>query len=336
VTAAALAVTACGHVPNLAQPGVTVSAGSPSASSSDRAISSAGQVFPLTGLPAASAAGAARPAVALLVAGPNPQGLGSADVVIEEITTPVRYIALYQSRAAAGVGPITSTLPADRGILALVHPVVGYNGAATPYIPKLLDKARITDASYAHDPALYTSEPSGLTTSTLAVAGLGHKDTAPPPLFAYRGTGAADNTLATHGQSRPRSATVTLPGLGTQDWTFDSRTDRWMLTSGGPAVQVANVIVQTVSYSTDVLNAKRGTSVPVIGLTGSGRAEVLSGSVAGGSGGTAASGTWSRLRNGQVTNYFDSSGSPMAFQPGPTWVILAPAGARVSTSGSPR
>ena len=35
----------------------------------------------------------------------------------------------------------------------------------------------------------------------------------------------------------------------------------------------------------------------------------------------------------QLTNYIDDDGFPMAFQPGPTWVIFAPKGTKVSTSG---
>jgi hypothetical protein len=334
VAVAALTAAACSHLPNLAKPDVTSSsAPTTSASPSDRAVSSSQQVFPLTGLPAPSPAAAARPSVALLVGGPAPQGLGSADVVFEEATAPVRYVAVYQSRGAADVGPITTTQPSDRELLPLLHPVVGYDGAVTTYISALLGKTKnITDAGYGTDPSLYTSGPAGLTTSTQAIAGAGSKDPAPPPLYTYRGTGSAGTSLAGSGQWHPTSATLTIPGLGTQTWTFDAHADRWTLTSGGPRVQAANLVVQTVSYSTHVLNPKHGTSVPVLQLIGSGHAEVLSGS-AGGSAGTAASGTWSRQTAGQVTNYFDASGSPMAFLPGPTWVVLAPAGTQVRTSG---
>ena len=64
-----------------------------------------------------------------------------------------------------------------------------------------------------------------------------------------------------------------------------------------------------------------------------GRAEVLSGSVGGNGGGTAATGTWAKTHIRDVTNYLEDKGSPMAFQPGPTWIILAPPGTTVSTSG---
>ena len=98
-------------------------------------------------------------------------------------------------------------------------------------------------------------------------------------------------------------------------------------------MQVANRAIQTVGYSTHVLNARRGTSVPVLHVTGSGRAEAPSGSAGGGRGGTAASGTWSRPHTGQVTNYFDRSEAAGLSEWLWTLVIFAPTGTQVSTSG---
>lgn len=330
--AATLAVAACGTgAPNLAKPDYSSAPGSPSASPSDQAVSSSKQVFPLTGLPASSA-GAARPAIALLVDGTDPQGLGTADVVYQEATAPTRYIAVYQSKAGTGVGPITSTQPSDRQVLSQLHPVLGYDGAASTYIIKSLDKTTITDAGYATQSGLYTTAAAGLTTSTQAIASAGGSQTAPPQLFTYRGVGPGGSTLATAGQFRPSSVTVTGPGLSTEHWTFSQHSDRWTLASGGPRVQVANLVIQTVAYSTHVINAHKGISVPLLTVVGSGRAQVFSSSVGGSGGGTGATGTWSRQHSGQVTNYFDSGGTPMAFQPGPTWVILAPPGSQLSTS----
>jgi hypothetical protein len=135
------------------------------------------------------------------------------------------------------------------------------------------------------------------------------------------------------GLSRPTSAQLTIPGYGVEDWTFDQRHNVWNLTGGGPAVSVANLVVQVVSYTSVGINKRAGLSAQVAQLTGSGHAEVLSSGASGGSGGTAASGTWSKPHVGDVTNYLDGSGSPMAFQPGTTWIILAPPGTQVSTSG---
>lgn len=324
-----VAVAGCSQVPNPVGPGAgSPSSPSPSSSTSASAVSSSHPLAPLTGMPAASAASAGKPAVALMVSGTSPQGLSSADVVYEEITSPVRYIAIYQSSQSATVGPITSTNPTDRETLAVLHPLVGYDGSAAPYFVRLLDSTKIIDAGYTTHASLYATSAAGVTTTAQAISGA-VRGTAPPAIFQYRGADTGSSTLASTGVSRPSSVTLTIPGLGTQDWSFDASTDRWVLKSGGPSVQVANLVIQDVSYKTVHVNPRHGIVVAAASVTGTGRAEVFSGSISGGSGGTAASGTWSKPHTTSLTNYFDSSGSPMAFLPGPTWVILAPPGTRV-------
>src|SRR5580693_6848598 len=145
-----LAVTGCGQAPpDPVRPGISSSTfPSGPATPSASAAASSRPLQPLTGLPAASTADATRPAVALMVSGTNPQGLSSADVVYEEISSPVRYIAIYQSSLTATVGPITTTNPTDREALAVLHPLTGYDGAAAGFFIKLLDATKITDAGY--------------------------------------------------------------------------------------------------------------------------------------------------------------------------------------------
>jgi hypothetical protein len=63
-------------------------------------------------------------------------------------------------------------------------------------------------------------------------------------------------------------------------------------------------------------------------VTGTGNAEVLSGDMA-------AAGIWAKRSTAGVTNYFDKNGSPMELEPGPTWVVLAPQGTQVKTTGEP-
>jgi hypothetical protein len=326
------AVAACGQTPsNPVGSGVSTSGpASASATPSPSAASSARPPAPLTGLPAASAAVAARPAVALAVGGATPLGLGSADIVYEEPGPPVRYLAVYQSSQAARVGPITTINPSDRQVLAVLHPVVGYDGAAAPYFIKLLDATKVTDADYTTHPSLYKAAANGVTTTPRTLTQGVRGATSPPPTFQYRSTGTS--LLAATGVSRPTRVTLSIPGLSTQDWRFDSHADRWSLTRGGPAVRAANLIVQDVRYKLVNINRKHGTIMRAAEVTGSGRAEVFSGSDSGSRGrGTAARGTWSKPHLRSLTNYFDSSGIPMAFLPGPTWIILAPPGTHVTT-----
>ena len=283
-------------------------------------------------MPAASEAAADKPAVALDLTGSDPSGLTSADLVFQEFSAPVRYIAVFQSKQATA-GPVTGTQPADKQALSVLHPLIGYDGAAAPFFITSLDKSKLKDAGYGAHPSLYTTGTQGLTTSTQAIISAVTGETAPPQVFRYRGSSSGANTLAATGVSRPTSARVSIPGNATQDWTFSQKHNAWELTSGGPPVRVANVVVQTVPYKTIGINKRAGISAQVAQVLGRGHAEVLSGSAAGGSGGTAASGTWAKTHIRDVTNYLENSGSPMAFQPGSTWIILAPPGTTVSTSG---
>ena len=90
------------------------------------------------------------------------------------------------------------------------------------------------------------------------------------------------------------------------------------------------MVVQTVPYKHAGASHHAGTTVLIARIIGKGPVEVLSGLA--GDSGMAAAGTWSKPYLKQLTDYYDKNGYPMAFQPGPTWVIFAPKGTRVSTS----
>ena len=290
---------------------------------------------PLTGLPATGAV-AQRPAVAVAVAGPAPAGLGAADVVFEEMSSPVRYLAVFQSAEASAVGPVTSTRPTDGQALSVLHPLIGYAGGTSSFI-SVLDATKIVDAGYAGHASLYSAGSGGLTVSTAALAAAGRSDGPPPGLFSYRAPGAP---LASAKQSHPASVRVDVPGLPEQRWDFDARAGRWVETAGGPRVSVANLIVQIVSFKTVYLSRKYGQTAQSARVVGTGQVTVFSaaagggtGGSAGNSGGIAAAGTWVKPGLAAVTNYLDAAGVPMDFAPGPTWIVLAPAGTRSTQAG---
>jgi hypothetical protein len=290
----------------------------------------AGPTAPLTDVAAASAADAQRRAVALVLSGSDPHGLTSADVVYQEFAAPVRYIAVFQSKEAAGVGPLTSTQPTDGQALSVLRALFGYDGS-TPVFTKELNRTQVTNLGKSAHPSLYSAAGPGVSASTRSVQRAVRGSGAPPQIFYFRGEGPQSSVLASTHLSRTAAAKVTIPGYGTESWAYGSKTGLWTLTGGGPKVGVANVVVQTVPYKQAVVSHRAGTTVPSARLIGHGNVEVLSGS-AGGSG-TAAPGTWSKPHLNQLTNYIDDGGYPMAFQPGPTWVIFAPKGTKVSTSG---
>lgn len=316
-----------GAGPASASPSAAGRASSPAGARSAAAESSAA-VAPLTGLTAAAGV-AQRPAVAVAVAGPDPVGLGSADLVFEEMTSPVRFLAVFQSAQAPRVGPVTGTRPADGQALSVLHPVTGYDGGTSSFI-SVLDATKIVDGGYAGHSSLYSPGPGGLTVSTAALAGVGRSDGPPPEVFPYRAAGAP---LASVRQSHPASVRIGIPGGPAQQWSFDGRTDRWVETSGGPRVSVANLVVQIVSFKTVYLSRKYGQTTRSARLIGTGPATVFSGATPGGSGGTAAPGSWRKPGIAAVTNYFDAAHLPMSFGPGPTWIILAPAGTTTSQAG---
>jgi hypothetical protein len=295
--------------------------------SSASAAAVASAVAPLTGLPATDSV-AERPAVAVAVSGTNPAGLGAADLVYQEITSPVRYLAVYQSNEAT-VGPVGGTRPEDGQILSVLHPLTSYDGGTSTFV-KELDATKIVDAGYAAHSSLYAEGTDGLTTSTSAVAATGTSDTPPPGLFSYRGPGAS---LASVKETHPTSVRINMPGQPAEQWTFSSSSDRWVLASGGPRVSVANLVVQIVPFKTVYLSRKYGETTQSTRVLGKGAATVFSGTTPGGSGGTAAAGSWYKPGLAGLTNYFDAASVPMNFGTGPTWIVLAPTGTTTSQAG---
>ena len=288
---------------------------------------------PLTGLPAASARAVGLPAVAVPLSGSQVQGLAAADVVFEEMTSPLRYVALFQSREASSVGPVSGTRPTDAQALSVLHPLNAYNGG-TPSFIRVLDRSAVLDLGYASHPSLYHAGAGGLMVSTSQVRQAA-RDTAPPQMFTYEGTGVGgEPSFASTGAWRTSSLKITAPGQATQSWTFGARRHVWRMVSGGPSVAAANIVVQKVPYKTIYLSRKYGLTTTSARVIGSGSALMLSGpGSAGGKTGTAVKGTWSKPGIHDVTNYFDANQRPIGFQRGTTWVVLVPPGTQISTAG---
>ena len=331
--AVALALTSCEATPadlmqHAASTGTPAAGGHASATGAPRSWTA-----PLTGLPATGARAAGRPAVAVPLSGGQPQGLGSADVVYEELTSPPRYIAVFQSRGDASVGPVGQTRPTDGQALSVLHPLAAYDGG-TPSFIRVLDESAVVDVGYASHPSLYHPAAQGPTVSTGQVQQAA-RDTAPPQLFTYQGSGVGDAPgFASTGAWRASVLRVTAPGQATQVWKYGARTHGWRQTAGGPPVRVANVVVQDVPYKTVFLSHKFGLTTSSARVVGSGSALIVSGAgTAAGNSGTAVKGTWSKMGLRSVTAYLDARNTPIGFQRGTTWVILAPPGTRASTSG---
>ena len=333
VIAVALALASCESTPadlmqHAASTGTPAATGQASPSAPPRTWTA-----PLTGLPATGARAAGRPAVAVSLSGGQPQGLAAADVVYEELTSPLRYIAVFQSRGGTSVGPVGQTRPTDAQALPVLHPLTAYDGG-TPSFIRVLDESGVVDVGYSSHPSLYRPAAQGPTVSTGQVQRAA-RDTAPPQLFTYQGSGVGDAAgFASTGAWRTSVLRVTAPGQATQVWKFDPRAHGWRQVAGGPPVLVANVVVQDVPYKTVFLSRKYGLTTSSARVVGSGPALILSGTgAAAGGSGTAVKGTWSKPGLRSVTAYLDASNTPVGFQRGTTWVILAPPGTRASAGG---
>ena len=188
---------------------------------------------------------------------------------------------------------------------------------------------------YASHPSLYRAGAQGPTVSTSEVRQAA-RGTAPPQLFTYQGSAVGEEEgFASTGAWRASSLKITAPGQATQVWTFDARSHRWRLVSGGPSVLVANLVVQNVPYKTVFLSRKFGLTTTSARVIGSGSALILSETgPAGRSAGAAVKGTWSKPGIHDVTTYLDANNRPVGFQHGTTWVILAPPGTQISTAGA--
>jgi hypothetical protein len=224
------------------------------------------------------------------------------------------------------VGPVTSTVPMDGQALSVLHPLIGYDGGTSAFV-SALDATKVVNDGYAAHASLYSAGPGGLTVSTAALAAAGKSDGPPPGMFSYRTPG---ESLASTRESHPTSVRVDVSGLPTEQWSFDSKSDRWVETAGGPRVSVANLVVQIVAFKAVYLSRRYGDTVQSARVIGTGPVTVFSGSESGHGGGTAASGIWRKPGLAKLTDYLDSVGVPMNFQPGPTWIVLAPAGTQIS------
>lgn len=272
----------------------------------------------------------------LAISGSHPRGLRWADVVYEEISSPVRYLALFQSDEADDVGPITGTRPADGMITGVLHAVVGYDGG-TPGFISILDHQHVRDMGAGVRPSLYHDGPGGIMTSTARF--LGRTGRPAPELFPFRGEGllAADK-LAPSRTWRPALAEIRLPGKAVMRWRYDSAARLWRCVAGGPAVSVANLVIQRVAYKQVYLSHRTGITVPSARVFGAGPAMVLSSTVrtsATGPGGLAVHASWAKPGTRSLTIFSAAGSAPVAFAPGRTWVVLAPPNSRVATRRAP-
>jgi Protein of unknown function (DUF3048) N-terminal domain/Protein of unknown function (DUF3048) C-terminal domain len=283
--------------------------------------------MPLTGLPIADAALAARSALVVKIDNhpdARPQsGLNQADIVFEEnVEHLTRFAAVFQSQAPDPVGPIRSGRTQDVELLgSLNKPIFAWSGG-NPGVTKAINGSdfivanvqsnarkasqsfRSRDKKAPHN--LY-AEGSGLFTMSAEVP-------APPQQqFAYRKAGAEVEGVASGGVD------LKMDGVNVS-WKFDTRSSKYLRFQGGKAhndaalgqVNADNVVVLVVDYQASSVDAKS----PEAQTTGFGEVFVFTGD-------KVVHGKW--VRPDRLAPYVltADSGNPILLTPGRTWVELA-------------
>ena len=289
--------------------------------------------YPLTGLPAADAAIAARGAVAVKIdniAAARPQaGIRAADVVYEEFTEGVtRFIAVYHSNDAEVVGPVRSVRPADPVIVTPLGGVLGFSGGS-PGAEALARGAPLTLVTEEATAVMYRRggrvAPHNLYTSTAGLWSRVPADVGSPPPFAdFLPPGGSFTGLGV----MPVSSLHLVPAdYVVADWNWDASAGVWLRsTNGGPhlteegPIAPTTVIVQFTPYEFFIEDY----SVIYPEVVGSGEAWVFAA-------GSLVQGTWTKPSADAVTAFTDSSGARIVLPPGQTWVHLLAAGSPVTT-----
>jgi hypothetical protein len=276
---------------------------------------------PLSGLPVSSEAIATRPTLAVpirVTATSTPAGLAAADLIYQEYAESgsLHVAALFQSRDAAKIGPVTEIRPEDIRTLGVLRPFVAYNGGPTGFLTQFA-ASELKGVTPRQKAAF-----SGAYTSTAALYKLAPTDGPPPsPIFDYATPGVP---LADTGLGPAAELSVAVPGRPAQVWRYDATSNTWRGQLGKATVSAASVMVLSMPYRTLDVRKPSFRELPSAKIFGEGAATVVSGAFA-------ARAIWRKPSQTLLCNVLDEAGNQVHPLPGTAWVVYAPTNARVTT-----
>lgn len=325
---ASLVAAACGGASEAAAPAPGPSR-TATAAPSPTPVAVPTTVAPLTGVPVDDPALASRPVVAVKVensAAARPQaGLEQADIVFEEIVEGgiTRFAAIFHSQVPDVVGPIRSGRPEDAAVMPAFRPMLYMSGLRAE-VRGMLDAAGIE--WIREDGVVMYRDRSRRSPHNVFAAG--------EDLVSFaesRGVPPADELPWVFSERPPAggapatSLTVAMSGASRTGWEWDAAAGVYRrLQDGAPQrvtgpgrVGAANVVVLGMAVGTKGCCDSAGNAYPHTEVSGAGRAVVLRD-------GKRWDGTWSKS-SAREHVVLSVAGRPFAFDPGPTWVLLAPA-----------
>jgi hypothetical protein len=283
----------------------------------------------LSGLPGA----AGKPVIAVKIDNTPPAipqtSVNDADIVYVEVVEgdTTRLMAVFQSQVPTVVGPVRSGRESDLEILAAYGRVALAYSGAQPAVEAMIRSAPLHPyeegaAGFFRSTARYAPYNLYLDPQRLLAA---HPDlpTAHNIGFVF-GAPLGDGTPA-------KSVTVTMSPYTKYGFSYDAAAQHWLASiNGKPTTQTdgqrvwaGNVLVQQVTITASRFHDVLGLFTPRSHTVGSGAFTLLRPD------GTQFTGTWRRATASAPTTYTDSSGVPVTFAPGRTWVLLAPKGKSV-------
>ncbi len=254
-------------------------------------------------------------------------GLNRADIVFEEEVEGgiTRFAAVFHSQLGP-VGPIRSGRTSDISILAsLGSPSLVYSGANDVFDALLISQPMVHNFSETRTAGFSRNAsyrfPSNLFST---VDNFAQPTRPPPPQFFYDADADRSAWVDT-------SSVLVDWGSTSSGWSWDAETAHWLRLQNGRShqtddgqVSATNVVVVTVEEVSTGLTDSIGTPIPEYVFVGTGPATVFVD-------GRALEGTWTRPTLRDQAAFTAPDGTPIALDPGRTWVELVVAG---STSWS--
>ncbi|HWD09624.1 MAG TPA: DUF3048 C-terminal domain-containing protein [Actinomycetota bacterium] len=317
--------------------GAHAAAGRRSPSAVVSAVPPASGNCPLTDLPPPSGVSVTRPILAVKIDDSIPaadpqQGLDQADIVYDE---PIEgnldwFLALFQCGNPSTVGPVREAEIEDPSILSQYGSVLyGYASDVPAAVALAINQtAAIVSVNSGRDGPAYSrsgphSAPYNLfaDTATLRSTAVVTATTlsAPAPQFKFRAT-----QVPTPAPS-PSASQVSFTLGPNISYKYNADSNSYlrfedgnpMMAASGNQISVSNVVIVWAQINQSTIIDGAGNAQPLPVLTGQGQAMVLTG-------GREYDGQWTRPGVTQALSFVDSSGRPIAFTPGTTWIHILP------------